>query len=186
MMWSAFGAAVLVSGIAVVSAQTDHSKSTKSASGSAAAHADQTFVKEAAMGGMAEVDLGKLAGDKASNDHVKAFGQRMVSDHSKANDELKSLASGKSITLPTTLDSKHKATHDRLAALSGAAFDRAYVSDMVADHKKDVAAFRHEANSGKDADVKAWAAKTLPTLEMHLKDIQDLQKEIEPTRSTRR
>lgn len=80
------------------------------------------------------------------------------------------------ITLPTSVGAKHKATHDRLAKLSGAAFDRAYVRDMVADHQQDVAAFTRESNQGKDSDVTAWAAKTLPTLQEHLKMIQGIQK----------
>jgi putative membrane protein len=108
---------------------------------SAGVMSDQGFVKEAAIGGMAEVELGQLASTKATNEKVKAFGQRMVADHSKANDELKSLASSKNLTVPASVDAKHKATRDRLAKLSGVAFDRAYVSDMLADHRKDVAAF---------------------------------------------
>jgi putative membrane protein len=92
----------------------------------------------------------------------------MVDDHGKANDELKKLASQKGITLPTDLDAKHQATYDRLSKLSGADFDRAYMADMVKDHHEDVNEFRKESQSGSDPDVKAWAAKTLPTLEHHL------------------
>jgi putative membrane protein len=135
---------------------------------SAKAPADQAFVTEAAKGGMAEVELGKLAAEKATNDDVKKFGQRMADDHSKANDELKSIASKKNITLPTDIDAKDKALRDRLMKLSGAAFDRAYMRAMVSDHVKDVSAFKRESQAGKDADVKAFAAKTLPTLEDHL------------------
>jgi putative membrane protein len=127
---------------------------------------------------MAEVELGKLAADKASSDEVKKFGQRMVDDHGKANDELKKLAENKNITLPTAPDAKHKATIDRLSKLSGEAFDRAYMQEMLKDHRKDVSEFRTESKSGKDADVKAWAAKTLPTLEEHLKLAQDANKAV--------
>ncbi|HEX5474419.1 MAG TPA: DUF4142 domain-containing protein [Vicinamibacterales bacterium] len=130
--------------------------------------ADKAFMKEAAIGGMAEVDLGNLAQQKASSQDVKDFGKRMVDDHSKANDELKSLAEQKSVTLPTDLDAKSKATRARLEKLDGAAFDKAYMSDMVSDHVKDVALFRKESKSAHDSDLKAWAAKTLPTLEEHL------------------
>ena len=137
---------------------------------------DEHFVMEAAHGGMAEVELGKVAADKASSDEVKKFGQRMVDDHGKANDELKTLVQNKGISLPTSLDSKHRATIDRLSKLSGAQFDKAYVQEMLKDHQKDVADFRTESKSGKDADVKAWASKTLPTLEEHLKMVQDLSK----------
>ena len=140
------------------------------------AGADHHFVMDAASGGMAEVELGKIAADKASNADVKKFGQRMADDHGKANDELKSLAQSKQITLPTMIDAKHKATIDRLSKLSGAAFDRAYVQEMLKDHQKDVAAFRTESKSGKDPEVKAWAGKTLPTLEEHLKMVQDLNR----------
>jgi putative membrane protein len=118
---------------------------------------------------MAEVELGKLAGDKAQSEQVKQFGHRMAQDHAKANDELKSLAQQKNIMLPSTLDAKDKATVDRLSKLSGAAFDRAYMQDMLQDHRKDVNEFRKESQSGKDPEVKAWAAKTLPTLEEHLR-----------------
>ena len=135
--------------------------------------ADHTFVTKAAEGGMAEVELGKLAQEKGSSEQVKNFGQRMVTDHSKANDELKTLAQNKNITLPTNLDAKDKALHDRLSKLSGAAFDRAYMRAMLTDHKKDVNEFRHESTSGQDADIKSFAAKTLPTLEDHLKLAQD-------------
>jgi putative membrane protein len=131
--------------------------------------ADEAFVMKAAKGGMAEVELGKLASQKASADNVKQFGQRMVDDHSKANDELKSLAASKKITLPAEMGAEEKALHDRLSKLSGAAFDRAYMKAMVADHVKDVNEFKMESKSGKDPDVKAWAGKTLPTLEDHLK-----------------
>jgi len=136
--------------------------------------ADHQFVMEAARGGMAEVDLGKLASEKAQSPQVKQFGERMAQDHGKANDELKSLAQQKNITLPTELDSKHQSTHDKLAKLSGAQFDRAYMQEMLQDHRKDVNEFRKESQSGKDPEVKAWAAKTLPTLEEHMRLAQSI------------
>ena len=150
--------------------QSDTKTDTKS-SGTVAA-ADQHFVTDVALDGMAEVELGQLAQQKAESSEVKDFAKRMVDDHGKANDELKSLASSKSITLPTTVDAKHKATHDRLAKLSGAAFDRAYMQAMVSDHQQAVKMFRQQSTSAKDADIKAFAAKTLPTLEDHLKEAQ--------------
>jgi putative membrane protein len=128
---------------------------------------DEKFVMEAAEGGMMEVQLGQVAVAKATSADVKQFGQRMIDDHSKANDELTGLASSKGITLPTALDAKHQAEVDRLSKLSGADFDRHYMMMMVEDHNKDVAAFDRESKSGKDPDVKAWAAKTLPTLKEH-------------------
>jgi putative membrane protein len=131
--------------------------------------ADETFVTKAAKGGMAEVELGKLAAEKASSSEVKTFGQRMADDHSKANDELKVLAKSKNITLPSEIGPEEKALRDRLVKLSGPAFDQAYMKAMVSDHVKDVNEFRTESKTGKDPEVKAWAAKTLPTLEEHLK-----------------
>jgi putative membrane protein len=92
----------------------------------------------------------------------------MVADHTKANDELKEIASKKGITLPTSMDAKSQATYDRLSKLSGAEFDRAYMRDMVADHKTDVNEFKQESERGTDPDLKAFAAKTLPTLQEHL------------------
>jgi putative membrane protein len=140
--------------------------------------ADKTFVTKAAQGGMAEVELGKLASDKGSSEQVKDFGKKMVDDHGKANDELKSLAQSKNITLPTDLTAKDKALRDRLSKLSGAAFDRAYMQAMLNDHRTDVSEFRMESKSGSDPDVKQWAAKTLPTLESHLKLAQDDSKAV--------
>jgi len=137
--------------------------------------ADNTFATKAAQGGLAEVQLGNLAKDKASSADVKSFGERMVTDHSKANDELKQIASKKGITLPTTMDSKSQATYDRLSKLSGADFDRAYMKDMVADHRTDVSEFKRESERGADADFKQFAAKTLPTLEEHQKMAVDTE-----------
>lgn len=136
--------------------------------------ADSKFAMEAAQGGMAEVQLGKLATEKASSSDVKQFGQRMVDDHSKANDELKSIASQKGMTLPSDMGAKNQAEYDRLSKLSGAAFDKAYMRHMTTDHKKDVAEFQKESNSGKDSEIKSFAAKTLPTLQEHLKMAQDI------------
>jgi putative membrane protein len=140
--------------------------------------ADHTFVMKAAEGGMAEVELGQLAADKATSDEVKNFGKRMVADHGKANDELKSLAQQKNITLPTDVNAKDKATKDRLSKLSGPAFDKAYMQHMLQDHRTDVNEFKKESTSGKDPEVKAWAGKTLPTLEEHLRMAQDANKAV--------
>jgi len=140
--------------------------------------ADQSFVIDAAQGGMAEVELGRLAVQKASSDRVKQFGQRMVTDHGKANEELKSVAEAKKISLPTDVGAKHKATHDRLAKLSGPAFDQAYIQEMVTDHQQDITEFRKESENGKDAAVKAFASKALPTLEEHMKMVQEISQSL--------
>ncbi len=148
--------------------RTSHESSAAMTGSGQLSAADHHFVMEAARGGMAEVELGKLATQKAQNADVKAFGQMMVDDHSKANDELKSLASGKGITVPSDLDAKDKATVSRLEKLSGEQFDRAYMQAMTKDHKKDLAEFKKESTSGKDQQIKDWAGKTVPTLEKHL------------------
>jgi putative membrane protein len=134
--------------------------------------ADRHFMDKAAQGGMAEVELGQLAEKNAASQEVKDFGKRMVTDHSKANDQLKQVASKEGVTLPTTLDAKDQATLDHLSKLQGAAFDRAYMRDMVADHKKDVAEFKQESTSAHSPDVKDWASSTLPTLESHLQEAE--------------
>ena len=129
---------------------------------------DIEFILDAAKGGMAEVELGKLAADRAKSDEVKKFAQRMVDDHTKANDQLKSVAESRSIKLPQDVEAKDKALMNRLQKLNGASFDRAYMQAMVSDHVKDVNEFKKEANSGRDPQVKAFASTTLPTLEEHL------------------
>ena len=139
---------------------------------------DSSFITKAAQGGMAEVELGKLATERASNSAVKDFGQRMVTDHTKANEQLKTVAANKGVNLPEGLDAKDQATLNRLSKLNGAAFDRAYIDDMVKDHKADVAEFQKEADRGDDADIKAFASKTLPTLQDHLRMAEDTQKQV--------
>lgn len=140
--------------------------------------ADTEFMNKAAQGGMAEVELGKMASTKAQNAEVKQFGQQMTADHTRANNELKTLAAGKNVTLPTDVGATHKATMDKLSKLSGAEFDREYVKAMVEDHEKDVAEFQKQADGGTNADVKAFAAKTLPTLKMHLEMIKGMQSKL--------
>jgi putative membrane protein len=139
-----------------------------------ATSADSTFMKTAAMAGLAEVEHGKLAAQNAESSDVKQFAERMVDDHGKTNTELKSLAAQKNVTLPTELDAKHKAMQDKLSKLNGAAFDRAYMAHMVNAHKDAVALFEKQARSGNDAELKAFAEKKLPTIQQHLKMAQDL------------
>ena len=135
--------------------------------------ADSNFADKAAQGGMAEVELGKMATQHAQNAKVKQFGQRMVDDHTKINDQLKSIATNKALTLPASLDSKDESEKNKLSSLQGEAFDKAYMEDMVSDHEKDIADFQHEANHGDDPDIKAFAQKTLPTLQTHLQLAKD-------------
>jgi len=113
---------------------------------------DSNFLAKAAQGGQGEVELGQLAQQRGTNPKVKEFGWQMETDHSKANDQLKSLASSKGLTVPTSIDSDSHATKAKLSRLSGAEFDRAYMQAMVEDHKKDIIEFQKEASSGSDAD----------------------------------
>jgi putative membrane protein len=159
-----------VCGATAMAAQTPPAGAKKSDSGTkASASADAAFMRQAAMDGMAEVELGRLASQNGSAAEVKQFGQRMADDHSKANDELKGLASQKQVTLPTEIDQKHRAMQDKFAKMNGAAFDKAYMAHMVTAHQQAVSLFQQESKAGKDAEVKAWAGKTLPTLQEHLK-----------------
>jgi putative membrane protein len=128
---------------------------------------DRDFMMEAAKGGMAEVEMGRMAEQKGQSAEVKKIGQTMVSDHSKANNELMALASKKGLKLDTS--------HKMNPKFEGPNFDQDYLNDMVKDHQKDIAAFENEAKNGADPDVKSWAGKTLPTLKKHLKMVQDAQ-----------
>jgi putative membrane protein len=142
---------------------------------------DKQFAREAASGGLAEVKLGQLALDKGSSDAVKTFGRKMVDDHTKANSELQAAAAKANFAFPTTVKPSDQATCDRLSKLNGAAFDRAYARYMVQDHIHDVAAFKQEANYGKDPSIKAFASATLPTLVDHLKMARDMKQGVSGT-----
>jgi putative membrane protein len=141
-------------------------------SGFAADNPDASFYKKAAEGGLAEVELGKLAQDKSSTESVKEFGAMMIKDHSAANEKLKAIAEAKSIKLPTSPSVGQMATKTKLEVLGGKTFDKSYIKGMVADHKEDIKEFQKEASTGQDADAKAYAAATLPTLKAHLKKIE--------------
>jgi putative membrane protein len=146
---------------------------------------DKKFVRGAAEGGLAEVELGKLATEKAASEDVKKFGQRMVDDHSKANDELKQVASSQGIDLPDHVSAKDKALKERLSKLSGASFDKAYMASMVKDHKADIADFEKESDNGKDTAVKQFATSTLPTLKDHLAEAERIEPTVTSTRAAK-
>ena len=155
-----------------------HSAEADAAKGGAKlAPADQKFVMKAAQGGMAEVKLGELAKEKGKSDEVKKFGEQMVTDHSKANEELKGVATQKGITLPEKLDASHTAAIEKMSKLEGDQFDKAYVADMLKDHKEDVAEFEQASKSLKDPEIKGFATNTLPTLKQHLEHVQALKGE---------
>jgi len=160
MMGRSYGLLAMALGGSMLLAAPAHADKTSTA--------DRTFAEKAASGGMAEVKMGQLAVDKGTSPTVKQFGQKMVDDHSKANDELKEIASKKNLSLPTEVNSKQQATYDKLAKLSGSDFDKAYMDAMVKDHDEDVREFKKaSAMSGMDSDLKAWAEKTLGVIEQH-------------------
>src|ERR1051325_1923936 len=135
---------------------------------------DETFAMEASEAGLTEVTLGKLAIDKASSNSVKEFGRMMVTDHSKANDELKALAKKKGIILPVECTRCQEKITD-LGKLSGKDFDKKYVEAMIAGHKEVIAKFTTEASQGKDSDLKKWASDKLPTIKHHLSAAEGLK-----------
>jgi putative membrane protein len=124
------------------------------------------FVEEAAKGGMHEVHMGRLGTEHGQSQAIKSLSQRLVSDHTKGNQELEALAKQKGIMLPA--DDAKVVSSMPLAKQSGSEFDREFANMAIQDHQKDIAAFEKEASSGSDPDVKQWASKTLPTLRAHL------------------
>ena len=127
---------------------------------------DQTFVKEAGIGGMAEVELSKLA-QKSENADVKSFADRMIRDHTKANQELTTIATGLGVDAPKALDPEHERMRQKLQGLHGKPFDEQYIQGMVEDHNKVVKLFKDEERSGSNNSLKQFAQKTLPVLQEH-------------------
>lgn len=127
----------------------------------------EDFVREAASGGLMEVELGRYAQQNAQNQRVKNFGEMMVRDHQAANDELRTIASGKNLTVPTAMENNHMNTVEELKKETGLDFDKKYIDEMVDDHEKDIDKFRKQADNGKDPEIKAFASKTLEVLMMH-------------------
>jgi putative membrane protein len=150
--------AILLATAAMLSSVTANAQSVSKA--------DKKFVDKAAMGGMAEVATGQLAAQQASNDQVKQFGQMMVTDHGKANDQLKQIASAKNIAIPAS-DPKSDKEMAKLQGKTGPAFDKAYVKTEVKDHAATIKLFQKEADNGSAPDLKKFASDTLPTLQMH-------------------
>jgi len=141
---------------------------------------DSEFARKAACGGAAEVALGRLAVEKGSSDAVKQFGQRMVDDHGKANQQLQDIASRKGVSLPAEPTPEEKKGIEKLRGLSGQEFDNEYVNMMTEDHKKDLKAFKQASQSADDADLKSFAASTEPVVKEHLKMLETM-----PTSSKR-
>jgi putative membrane protein len=130
---------------------------------------DTDFVTKAGQAGIAEVAAGRMAEKQGMSAATKAFGKRMVADHTKAGEGLKRAAEKSGAKVPTTTSEEQKQAAEKLAGLKGAAFDSAYAEQMVKDHEDAVALFEKESSSGTDADLKNFASQTLPTLQEHLK-----------------
>ena len=139
---------------------------------------DAEFVKKAASGGMHEVALGKLAAKMAKMDDVKAFGTKLVADHTKANMELMKIAKANQMDVPTKMMPKDQKMTDHFKELKGDEFDKEFVMHMVKDHEMDIAEFTKASKEAKNADLKAFAAKSLPTLEEHLKMVKELAEKV--------
>jgi len=129
---------------------------------------EREFINKAAQGGQMEVLAGKLAVQRALDPAVKDFGQKMASDHTAANAQLKKLAESKLVNLPDSVSPEEHTALGKLEGLTGADFDKAYSRMMVKDHETDISDFQKEIKKGQDADVKAFAEQTLPTLQHHL------------------
>jgi putative membrane protein len=150
----------------------------ESAPGKPAPHqinqADRTFVRALALGGLAEVDLAKLAAQKAPDDAVKDFAQRMLKDHSEANDRLASLARTNGIALPDQFDSEQRSMRNRLQQAGKTEFDHAYISGQITDHQKTVQLLEYQIGSGENEDLKQFASDTLPIVLDHLRMAQSI------------
>src|SRR3954467_5318119 len=135
----------------------------------------QAFITKAIQGNLAEAALGQLAQQKSASDGVRSFGQQLVTDHTAANQRATAVASQMGVTPPTEPDKKQKAMYDKMAKLSGDKFDKMFASEMVKDHKKDIADYKKAAKKQNDP-AGAYASETLPTLEKHLETAQSLAK----------
>lgn len=140
--------------------------------------ADSSFLKDATEGGILEVKLGQLAQTNASSQRVKDFGQRMATDHGRMGDDVRNVAMKENVNVPTSESMMQKMTYERLSHKTGVDFDKAYIEDMVKDHKADIAAFEKEINSGSDPEAKAVAQKALPTIREHLRMAQEIAGQI--------
>lgn len=146
--------------------------------GAAPSRADQKLIKDMAMANLAEIEAGRMAQGKTQSDQVKNFAQQMIDDHTKALGEVQQLAQAKGVALPTELDRMHKRKAERMAALSGDAFDRAYMAQAgLADHKATHSLLQKVQSQAKDPDVKALAARTMPVVDQHLSSAQQLHKD---------
>lgn len=167
--------ALLLAGVACTafaqSSSTPGSSGSMSKSGTSK---DGAFMRHAAADGLAEVQMGRIALDKSSSAQVKELAQRIVDDHTKANDQLMSIAQRQQVTLPTEPTPMQQREADKLKAMSGTAFDQAYAKAMVKDHRKAIKMFGMESQKASDSDVKQFASATLPVLKTHMEMAEKL------------
>ncbi len=145
---------------------------------------DAEFAVKAADAGLAEVELGKLGQEKAVDQRIKDFSQKMVDDHQKANDELKDIATRHNVTLPPVVSKEQADKQRKLRDKSGSEFDKAYIKMMVDDHDKTVSLFEDASSDAQNADLKAFAVKALPTLKRHQEEAKMLRDSIDPMDTT--
>lgn len=179
-MKACFGTLLAVfSAAAVMRAQSSTKPIVDNATRQMTTDPDTTFAMKAAQAGFAEVQMGKLATQKAADPDVKAFGQQMVNDHTKANDELKAAAAKIYLTLPADMDSQEQSEYNKLQRLSGSKFDREYIQDMIKDHEEDIKLFQKEIDKGQDTPIKDFASRTLPMLQAHLQQVRSIEMRIQ-------
>lgn len=155
-------------------ADTTHASGANAKADAKLSHGDKDFIEDAAKGGMFEVQSGQLAAQKGADQSVKDFGNKLVQDHGKANDELKQIAEAKGVKMPEKNDWSNRHEISKLEKLSGPAFDREFAKHEVKDHEKDIKNFEKAAQKLNDPDLKAWAEKQLPALKEHLALAQKL------------
>jgi putative membrane protein len=145
---------------------------------------DQHFIMEAAKGNKAEVELGQVVAQKATNPQVKRFAEMMVKDHTQALNQLQQLAEKKKVTLPSELPDDAKDLESKINSASGSNLDKTYMDGMVDDHQKDVQEFKDAAKDAQDNDVKQWASSTLPTLQQHLQKAKQIDAKLDGGKSS--
>jgi putative membrane protein len=164
---AAFG--VAASAVAVQNTNSSGTQNTNTGGSGALGSSDRKFMTEAAVGGMAEVEMARVAVERASSEAVRDYARKMIEDHTRANEELMQLASSKGVQLPTAPDAKHQSMLTRLRGLSGAEFDREYVRQAgVKSHEKMLKLVQDHSRKGRDADSRAFATKMVPAVQMHL------------------
>ncbi|HEY8957676.1 DUF4142 domain-containing protein [Chitinophaga sp.] len=142
------------------------------------AKTDADFLVEAASGGMTEVQLGQLARDNSMNREIKAFGELVIKDQTESREKLKNLAQSKNIVLPGEISNHQQRIKERLGKKKGEEFDRAYISLMIDEHRKDIREFERAAKNAADPEIRAFAIDRLPVLNAHLDSARNLQKKM--------